>query len=159
MGIKSITTVHDVLPFNLAPDSADQRGKVYHRLYARSSGLILNSQHARDCLGTLDSKLLQKSALILPGSYSSISHQELIEPEEAKLRIGLERSTPAILVFGTIKPNKRLDWVIEAMPSVSQDYKEATLVVVGKPRECDVSPYIELANQLGVASIVQHSGR
>ncbi len=83
-----------------------------------------------------------------------MSQQHLIDPGDAKTKIGLKSSTPVILIFGTIKPNKRLDWAIEAMIKISQNYPDAKLVIAGKPREQDVSKYVELAGQLGVASNV-----
>jgi D-inositol-3-phosphate glycosyltransferase len=151
LGVKTITTVHDVLPFDLGTDFASARGTIYHRLYTVSSGLLFHSKHVRDCLARLDPRLLGKSALIPQGNYSYMSQQSLIATQDAKIKIGVEPSAAVILVFGTIKPNKRLDLVIEAMARVSKSHPGTKLVVAGKPQDQDVSRYIELADQVGVA--------
>jgi glycosyltransferase involved in cell wall biosynthesis len=154
LNIKTITTVHDVLPFTLNADVASEQGKVYHRLYASSSALIVHSKHAKASLSQLDSKLLDKSVLIGQGSYSDMAVRSTLASEDAKRKIGLEASTPVILVFGTIKSNKRLDLVTEAMVKVCQTYPQSRLIIAGKPQEQSVSEYMELAQQLGVASNV-----
>jgi glycosyltransferase involved in cell wall biosynthesis len=154
LGVRTVTTVHDVLPFDLGTDFASARGGIYHRLYTCSSGLVVHSKHTRNCLAELDSRLLGKVALIPQGNYSSVEQHRWVSRKEAKTKIGVEPCAPVILIFGTIKPNKRLDLVIEALPGISKMYPQAKLVIAGKVQDQDISKYVDLANRRGVASSV-----
>lgn len=158
LGVKTITTVHDVLPFELGNDLSSANGrKMYQRLYSSSSGLILHSIHALRALQQLDSFLALKTVLIPHGNYSKVHSemtQYILPAETAKYRLGLDISTETILVFGTIKKNKRLDLVLEAVAEVTHRRPNIKLLIVGEPQDRDVVKDIDLAEKLDIASRV-----
>jgi glycosyltransferase involved in cell wall biosynthesis len=102
----------------------------------------------------MDPDLVDKSCLVPHGDYPRITKRRTVTPEQAKTELGIEPSASVVLVFGTIKPNKRLDLAIDAVAKVRQSVPEITLVVAGKPQDQDVSEYIDQARKLGLASNV-----
>jgi D-inositol-3-phosphate glycosyltransferase len=158
LGVRVITTIHDVVPFHLGSDLESSIGRIYRRIYSTCSGLILNSAYARNALAQIDQDLLDKATVIPHGDFSEISsrmkRQHALQTGSAKVEIGLEPSVPMVLVFGTIKPNKRLDLALKAMVDVIDRFPDARLIIVGKPQDRDVSQDIQLACQLGVESNV-----
>lgn len=150
LGIKTITTVHDVLPFERGVDFASERGNNYRRLYELSSGLILHSKFAWESLTKLDPNLLAKSTLIPHGSFACLFKDHVLSSDQARTDLDIEANTPVILVFGTIKPNKRLDLVIESMARLLVTCPQARLIVAGKPKDRDIADDQALAERLGV---------
>ena len=156
-GIRTVTTVHDVLPFELGKDLDQSGGRIFHRLYSCSSGLILLSRRALKVLEQFDSSLALKAVLIPQGGYSEIRSkmaQHVLPEAVAKSRLSLDPSEKCILVFGTIKKNKRLDLVLRALREVSNKHPHVRLLVVGKPQDRDISNDVALAKELDIHSKV-----
>lgn len=153
-GTATAATVHDILPFSRGSEIKVDGNNIYRRIYHRINGLVLNSKHAWNTLQEFDERLLVKSVYIPHGNFSGISAGRLIPKNRARVLLELESDGPIILVFGTIKPNKRLDLVIEATAAICQKYPDARLVVAGKPRGQDVSGFFELAKECGVTENV-----
>jgi glycosyltransferase involved in cell wall biosynthesis len=150
LNIPIVTTVHDVLPFAAGTDFAGSQGNIYHRLYHLSSGLVIHSQYARNALAQLDAALLSKALTIPHGGFANVSSHYQTEQEAAKAALDFAPGAPLILIFGTVKPNKRLDLAIQALQRVSHSYPKAQLVVVGKPQDRTVANARTLARELGV---------
>lgn len=157
VGIQTITTIHDVLPFELGNDVNQSGGRAFHRLYSCSLGLIVHSKRALTVLEKFDLSLSQKAVLIPQGGYTGIRSemtQYILPKAAAKSKLSLDPSEKAILVFGTIKKNKRLDLVLRALSEVTKKYPHTRLLIVGKPQDRDVSNDIALAKELDVYSKV-----
>ncbi len=150
LGIKTITTVHDVLPFELGNDFSAMRSGIHRRLYAMSSNLIVHSRYALESLGLLDEGLIPKAELIAHTGFPHVSKRYSIDPLEARRRLGFAFDIEIILVFGTIKPNKRLDLVIKALHQIVIQRPNIKLIIVGKPRNRTISADRELACHLGI---------
>lgn len=155
LGITTVTTVHDVLPFARGRDFHAEQGNIYQRLYARSSGLILHSTFAQEALHKLNPSLANKSALIPQGGYTSLLAHRRLPRSQARAKVNLAADAQVVLVFGTIKPNKRLDLAIEAIAQVRADHPQIQLVFAGKPQDRDVIAARALATRLGVAGSVR----
>jgi len=158
INIRTVSTVHDVLSFDLGED-IDDKGKAnaFLRLYEASSGLIIQTQYTKRMLGKLDKHLLHKCATIPQGNYLALGQNNLLTIEDACEVLKLEKDGPIILILGSIKPNKRLDMVIEAMVAILKSHPKTKLYIVGKPWQQDVTAFQKLARKLGVAkSIVWH---
>lgn len=158
MGICTVTSIHDILPLDFGGHISSTHGRAYFQIYKISSGLILHSQHAIDMLHQIDLTLSDKTIYIPLGSYYDFSERferkRSIDSVSAKLHSHLASSDRPILIFGTIKPNKRLDWAIRALKIVHQNYPSAKLVIVGKPQDRDVTGDIALTQELGIADSV-----
>lgn len=147
-GMKIVTTVHDVLPFDSGRDFAALRGSIQHQLYSISSGLVLHSEYSLRALQTLDSSLVSKSQIIPHGGFLEISREYSLDRAKARDRLGLHPTSPVILVFGTIKPNKRLDLAIHALKSLVKVHPHAKLVIAGKLQDRDVDAELSLVKRL-----------
>jgi len=158
LGTSIVITVHDVLPFRFGQNFRSFVSKIYRRIYLCATGLIVHSEYTRQALARVDGRLATRAVLIPHGSFVSVGvemrQQHLAAQSNARVMLGLAPSTPMILVFGTIKANKRLDLAIEAMADVTKRYPDARLLVVGKPQDRSVSDEMELAKRFSLASNV-----
>jgi len=154
---KTVTSVHDVLPFHLSGGFNTFEGKIYHRLYKASSGLILHSEYARDLLHSLDPVFKKKTTLLPHGNYdlfiTSIEGARSTAGE-AKVRLGLKPEERVLLIFGTVKPNKRLDWALRAVHIVVAEHPNLKLLIVGKLQDRDITSDMRLAQALGLNDLV-----
>jgi D-inositol-3-phosphate glycosyltransferase len=71
----------------------------------------------------------------------------------ARARLGLPEKGPLVLFFGSIKPYKRLDLVLEALPAVVQRLPGARLLIAGRSEE-SFGPYRRIVDRLGLAGQV-----
>ncbi len=148
-----VATVHDVVPLTFGPLARVKNTRRYKALYALSDGLIAHSHQALVSLGGLDASLPAKTVLTPLGHYLHVARRAG-DKVEARQRLGFAANEPLILVFGSIKPNKRLDWAIETLSDVVKIFPSARLVVVGQPQDQAVTPFVALAEESGVADHV-----
>ena len=53
---------------------------------------------------------------------------------EARKRLGLDSSQPALLFFGNIAPYKGLEYLVDAMEEVAEALPHARLIIAGRPK-------------------------
>lgn len=153
LGIPTISTVHDVLSFNFNENELEAKNTHFLRqLYQNSSGLIVQSNYTKLMLAKLDEKLLKKCQTISQGNYMALSQNQLPSSEEARNHLNLNPNDLCILIFGSIKPNKRLDIVINAMVDIIDKYPKARLLIVGQPWRQDITIYKDLAQELNISN-------
>jgi glycosyltransferase involved in cell wall biosynthesis len=149
-GIKTVATVHDVLPFKMGQQIESGQSSVFRKLYHSLSGIIINSKYSEAALREFDSELMTKTIRTPHGNFSELTREKLIPKQEAKAALKIDTSDPMLLVFGTIKPNKRLDLLLKALPGIVNSYPRVKLVIAGKPRGQDVAQFIRLGEDLGL---------
>ncbi len=153
-GVATVATIHDIMPFADGEDVRSGRGSALHRLYHELSGIIVNSEFALTALHELDPELTAKAIVVPHGNFSAYAQASAVAQADARARLDLPASDPILLVFGTVKPNKRLDLVLEALPSVVRAHPNVRLVVAGTPRDTDVARFTAVAQRLGVSQNV-----
>jgi glycosyltransferase involved in cell wall biosynthesis len=116
-----VTTLHTVL----SQPSCVQRA-VMDRIVEVSSRLVVMAEKGRDLLRKVYDVPAEKIDLIPHG----IPDIAFAEPEEAKARFGFAGRS-VILTFGLLSPNKGIEYVIDAMPSVLLSRPDAVYVVLG----------------------------
>jgi glycosyltransferase involved in cell wall biosynthesis len=116
-----ITTLHTIL----AEPRAEQRG-VLNGIVAASSKVIVMAEKGRDLLHAIYGVPREKIEIIAHG----IPDSDFVEPDAAKARLGFGRKT-VILTFGLLSPNKGIEVMIDAMPSIMQSRPDAVYVVLG----------------------------
>jgi glycosyltransferase involved in cell wall biosynthesis len=116
-----ITTLHTVLA---EPRLAQRR--VLNRIVDVSSTVIVMAEKARILLRTVYGVPAEKIAVIPHG----IPDSAFVEPDAAKAKLGFGRQA-VILTFGLLSPNKGIEVMIDAMPSILKSRPDAVYVVLG----------------------------
>lgn len=116
-----VTTLHTVL----SKPSPAQRG-VMERIVDASSRVVVMAEKGRDMLRTIYRLPADKIEVIAHG----IPDFAFVEPDEAKARLGFAGRS-VILTFGLLSPNKGIEVMIDAMPSILRRRSDAVYVVLG----------------------------
>ena len=116
-----LTTFHTVL----ANPSAAQRA-VMERIVDTSSKVVVMAHKGRELLRSVYDVPDEKIEVIAHG----IPDVAFIAPDAAKARLGFSGKS-VILTFGLLSPNKGIEVVIDAMPSILERRADAVYVVLG----------------------------
>jgi glycosyltransferase involved in cell wall biosynthesis len=116
-----ITALHTVLA---EPRSAQR--DVLNRIVDISSTVIVMAEKARILLRTVYGVPAEKIQVIPHG----IPDSAFVEPDAAKAKLGFARQA-VILTFGLLSPNKGIEVMIDAMPSILKSRPDAVYVVLG----------------------------
>jgi len=116
-----VTTLHTVLA---EPTSIQRR--VLDGIVDASSRVIVMAEKARELLRTVYRVQTDKIEVIPHG----IPDFPFVEPDQAKAKFGFSDRT-VILTFGLLSPNKGIEVVIDAMPSILKSRADAVYVVLG----------------------------
>src|SRR6476660_2000916 len=116
-----VTTFHTVL----AKPTAVQRA-VMERIVDASSKVVVMANKGRELLRSVYQVPDDKIEVIAHG----IPDVALIAPDAAKARLGFDGKS-VILTFGLLSPNKGIEVMIDAMPSILERRADAIYVVLG----------------------------
>jgi glycosyltransferase involved in cell wall biosynthesis len=116
-----VTTLHTVL----AEPSPVQR-RVLDEIVDASSRIVVMAEKARELLRTVYRVPADKVEVIPHG----IPDFPFVEADEAKAKFGFSDRT-VILTFGLLSPNKGIEVMIDAMPSILESCPDAVYVVLG----------------------------
>lgn len=143
-GIKIVTTIHDLLPFNK---------KIYDfyfhkKIYSQADMVINQAKVNEECLIKDFGVNANKIIYIPHGHY--MDYAEPATQEESRKFLKLESNKKIILFFGQIKKVKGVDVLIKAMKQVVDKHEDVLCVIAGKVWKDDFSIYQNLINQLGI---------
>lgn len=116
-----VTTLHTVL----SEPTPAQRA-VMERIVDASARVVVMAEKARDLLRTVYRLPADKIEVIAHG----IPDCAFLEPDDAKARLGFGGRS-VILTFGLLSPNKGIEVMIDAMPSILRRRPDAVYVVLG----------------------------
>lgn len=116
-----VTTLHTIL----AEPSAMQR-YVLSEVIALSSKVVVMAEKGRELLRSIYQVAEEKIEVIPHG----IPDFAFVEPDKAKHKLGFA-DRPVILTFGLLSPNKGIECMIDAMPTVLSTCPDAVYVVLG----------------------------
>ena len=116
-----VTTLHTVL----AEPTAAQRA-VMERIVEASSKVVVMATKGRELLRSIYQVPDDKIEVIAHG----IPDVAFVAPDAAKARLGFGRRS-VILTFGLLSPNKGIEVMIDAMPSILKRRPDAVYVVLG----------------------------
>jgi len=119
--IPVVTTFHTVL----AQPSPAQR-RVMERIVDASSRVIVMAEKGRELLRSVYRVAADKIDVIAHG----IPDFAFVAPDAAKAKLGFA-GKPVILTFGLLSPNKGIEVMIDAMPSILRTTPDAVYVVLG----------------------------
>jgi len=116
-----VTTLHTVLR-----DPAPEYREVMRKLSDLSDKLIVMSRKAFDFLKDIYAVPEEKIAFIHHG----IPDMPFIDPNFYKDQFGVEGKR-VLLTFGLLSPNKGIENVLQALPSVTKKYPDVTYIILG----------------------------
>jgi glycosyltransferase involved in cell wall biosynthesis len=116
-----VTTLHTVLS---APTPAQRR--VMSAIVDASSKVVVMAEKGRELLRTIYRVPAEKIEVIPHG----IPDFAYVEPDQAKAKFGFS-DRAVILTFGLLSPNKGVEVMIDAMPSILTSCPSAVYVVLG----------------------------
>ena len=116
-----VTTLHTVLR-----DPAPEYREVMHKLSDLSDKLIVMSRKACDFLKDIYAVPEEKIAFIHHG----IPDMPFIDPNFYKDKFGVE-GKKVILTFGLLSPNKGIENMLQALPSVIKQHPDVTYILLG----------------------------
>ncbi len=126
-----------------------------HRTLAFGSRFIVQSEAAQKQLEAL---LGQVSIAVVPLPAFTMFHAHRIESSVARDSLNLAEYQPVLLFFGLVRPYKRLDVLLHAMPAIIQKLPATILLVVGEFWE-DQEPYRAAIERLGLEAHVRIDAR
>lgn len=147
LGIPVVHTVHDVEPLYGGAGGASQ----LERVYRESDALIVHSDANR-------AELLERYPSVRGERISVIPHGPLqaelcpagATMADARRELGLPEEAAVALFFGTIKPYKGLDLLLDAFARVAPEVPGACLVIGGNPANQADVPDLAPLKEIGV---------
>ena len=116
-----VTTLHTVL----REPRSDQR-RVMHELISLSTRLVVMAERGRRILQDIYEAPPAKIDLIAHG----IPDVDFIDPTYFKGQFGVEGKV-VLLTFGLLSPNKGIEYVLNALPSILVEFPEVVYIVLG----------------------------
>lgn len=140
-GMKVITTIHDLLPFN-----RHFYDFYFHKkIYSKSDLVISQARMNYDSLIN-DFHVQSDRVVYIPhGHY--MEYSERLSKQEGRMYLGVDNDVPLVLFFGQIKKVKGLDILIRAMKIVSEKYPKVKCVIAGKEWKDDYSVYKSMIDE------------
>ena len=116
-----VTTLHTVLS-----EPTPAQHSVLDRIVEASSKVVVMAEKGRELLRTVYRAPAEKIEVIPHG----IPDFPFVEPDRAKAKFGFS-DRAVILTFGLLSPNKGIEVMIDAMPSILKSRADAIYVVLG----------------------------
>jgi len=124
LGLKTVHTVHNVLPHEESPEDVTLLGKVY----GNCDRLIVHSEQSRKELARLFPDVASRASVMRHGLYTIYPRRTGVrERVRGELQIGPAKV--ACLICGGIRPYKNIDSCLRALTELPQD---VLLIVAGK---------------------------
>lgn len=124
-GIKLVYTVHNVLPH----DTGERYWTKFNKVYELVDGLICHTKETK-------TNLIQKFSLnpskicIIP--HGPMFHEvKMVNTNEAKDYLNIPQERVVILFFGTLRPYKGIEFLLESFKAVLNKRPEALLIIAG----------------------------
>jgi glycosyltransferase involved in cell wall biosynthesis len=118
-GMKVVLTVHEVYPHNPLLGGRIDR-VLAAKMYEKADMLLVHSNSLKEELMSIFT-VSPRKIHVVPHGYFSIP-QSLANEDELRRRYGLPTDRKVLLFFGTIRENKGLDVLLNAMKMMRDDY-------------------------------------
>lgn len=148
-GIKVVYTVHNVLPH----DTGNKYAKTFFRLYHTVDALICHTNASKARLRREFGVPAEKIWVIPHGAMFEDAPE--IPKEKAKRIIGLEDKRNVVLFFGTIRPYKGIEFLLNAWKQVVSRLPDATLVLAGGGDPKYTAHITRRIEELGITGTVE----
>lgn len=151
LGIPQVYTAHELLPWTASP----HHRWLFSRLYGLIDAVVVHNEDQQAEIIRRFHVSTSKVHVAPLGDYALFATPQLPQ-SQARARLGLSADPPVALFFGTIRPSKGLEVLLEAWALVVQKMPEAILLVTGKPyKGLDTNKTVALIQQLGIENSVR----
>lgn len=141
-GIKVVTTIHDLLPFNRKFYDLYFHKKIYSHASVVINQARLNKEKLINEFGVNEENIVY----IPHGHY--MEYAEKMDVALSRKKLNIPQNIPVILFFGQIKKVKGVDVLIESINYVRQKQPNVLCVIAGKVWKDDFSIYQALIEEL-----------
>ncbi|WP_251552246.1 glycosyltransferase family 4 protein [Neobacillus muris] len=148
-GVKVVTTIHDLLPFN-------KKFYDFHfhkRIYSHSD-LVINQARMNEKTLVYDFGVSKEKIVYIPHGHF-MEYAEKATKEESRNYLKLPENKKVILFFGQIKKVKGVDVLLKAMRKVADKHPESLCVIAGKVWKDDFSIYQQIIDELKIGEFVR----
>jgi glycosyltransferase involved in cell wall biosynthesis len=142
-----VTTFHTILR---EPNTDQQR--VMQEMIARATRLVVMSEHGRQML----QEVYQAPSNMIDLIPHGVPDIPFVDPNYYKDQFGVEGRT-VLLTFGLLSPNKGIEHVLNALPSILSEFPEVVYVVVGATHPNEVREQGE-AYRLSLERLAKKNG-
>ena len=140
---KTITISHDVFSFT------KQDNSLYHHLNYWSDKIVVHNNYSYDhILPQIKPKMHAKVNVLKHGSFIGLPDQT-ISRKSARKALSLDEHRQYILFFGRLKPTKRLDVMLRALPQIDSSIH---LIIAGHTGKEDFGQYQAIIDELDLSS-------
>ena len=130
-GIRYVSTVHDILPFN-----QKFYDMYFHKkLYTLADSIILQAPSNIERFAKLFPELKDKTTMVPHGNM--LDYIEKCSCEEAREKLDLPKEKIIILFFGQIKKVKGVNILLRAFAKIKEKHPEVFLVIAGSVWKAD----------------------
>lgn len=151
-GLKTVATVHDVLPFGFKRSTISFLRVLYRSL----DGLVVHNSFACSEMRHLIGGTSQP-VYVIPHGHLNLDLGEGVVPsqEEARQALGLPIDVPVVLFFGQVRREKGLEYLVRAMQTVIATNPSAMLVIAGKAQAQDRREFEDLIIRLNLSANIR----
>jgi len=133
LNIPIVYTAHNVLPHDASEKNARGMQWAYGKLYHYAKHIIAHSTDSRDSILQLFSPPTQKISVIPHGNYVFAESDTPRTKTASKNYLGLRNNTRYVLAFGTIRPYKGTEDLLDAFARIAPQLGDVNLLIAGKP--------------------------
>jgi glycosyltransferase involved in cell wall biosynthesis len=151
LGIPQVYTAHELLPWT----ARRHHRWLFSRLYAVVDAIIVHSDSQRTEIIREFSVPPSKIRVANLGDYALFATPQLPQ-SEARARFDLPPEAPVALFFGTLRPSKGLEVLIDAWAVVTKRLPDAILVITGKPfKGLNTAKIVDRIERLGIENSIR----
>jgi len=150
LGIPIVYTAHNILPHDEHENNARGMVWAYGQIYSAAKHIIVHSEDSRQTLQNLFSNTQDKVSVIPHGNYMFVDSETVDSPNASSNFLGLEASKRYLLAFGTIRPYKGTEDLLEAFAKIAADFPDVDLLIAGKPIGQDPNILRDEMQKLGI---------
>jgi glycosyltransferase involved in cell wall biosynthesis len=151
LGVPQVYTAHELLPWT----ASRHHRRLFAQLYRVVDAVVVHSEDQRVEITRRFGVDPSKVHVAPLGGYALFTTPDLPQAD-ARARLGVAADIPVALFFGTIRPSKGLEVLLEAWALVAPSVPDALLLVTGKPyKGLDMDATMSLIRDLGIEGIVR----
>lgn len=138
---KVVITIHDIIPFN----NRFLEMKALDKIYNRADYLLMHTETNKKLFEDFFTE--QEKISLMGQAFCSKEDFSIFEKVSAKAHFGIESDTIVFLFYGTIRPSKGLNVLIQAMGEAQKNNSKIYFLAAGAPQKTNQAEYEQLVRE------------